>query len=473
MIGPLDSSPGLRTIRRGGRGGAEYRIGPDDSTDILDRPAPAEPGPLCALRPGSTPAGRPPAEGGGSRGDRPLLRNGVTSHGTAQRSCCSASDAADAARVADRLSIPFYAVGLREGVLRHRRPVRASIGAAARPSPCHPCTSASVRASFRVRARRGRRDGRDRALRRIEARASVPGGDPARRTRPTTVSGSRERLASVRFPIGLLNEGEVRERARAGACRSRTSPSRWRSASCRRALPRRPSRRARARAGWRQSWMQRRTIGSHQGIEGFTVRQRAACPRVRRRATWCRSIRKPVRRDGTRADLLAAVCPPVGRPVAVRGRGRRDRGIRLRGEIRAQHAGADRGRTSDRAARRRSASFSRESAITPGQAAVFYRGDDVRRRRLDRLGDRLRLESALHAACTETPRAVVDRLPLAEPVPRRGRSRLLDEAPLEPDGFRGRDLDLLARLRVAPDARLPVSSRGRFQTRRSGPSGPS
>src|SRR5262249_11895163 len=39
-----------------------------------------------------------------------FMRNGVAGKGAGDRSCCSASDAADAAAVCDRLAIPFYAV---------------------------------------------------------------------------------------------------------------------------------------------------------------------------------------------------------------------------------------------------------------------------------------------------------------------------------------------------------------------------
>ncbi|MCK6480655.1 MAG: tRNA 2-thiouridine(34) synthase MnmA [Planctomycetes bacterium] len=135
------------------------------------------------------------------------------------RGCCSAEDAADAARVADLLGIPFYAAdfsedfeGLVEGFVAEYLRGRT-------PNPCILCNRDLKfgRALEYARALRC-----DRVATGHYARAGARGGrpglragaDPAKDQSYVLFPLSREALSLALFPLGGLRKGEVREKAR-------------------------------------------------------------------------------------------------------------------------------------------------------------------------------------------------------------------------------------------------------------------
>ena len=91
---------------------------------LLRRAGPRGDRPVHAARPGSRRTGRAP-------GPPPARKQG----------CCSAADAADARRVAERLGIPFYAVNFQEEFDRIIEYFVAEYTAGRTPNPCIVCNT--------------------------------------------------------------------------------------------------------------------------------------------------------------------------------------------------------------------------------------------------------------------------------------------------------------------------------------------
>ncbi|MFK7743044.1 MAG: tRNA 2-thiouridine(34) synthase MnmA [Planctomycetota bacterium] len=68
-----------------------------------------------------------------------FMRNGVAGKSAEEKSCCSASDARDASVVADRLDIPFYAVDYQQEFARLMDHFAAEYRAGRTPNPCVLC----------------------------------------------------------------------------------------------------------------------------------------------------------------------------------------------------------------------------------------------------------------------------------------------------------------------------------------------
>ena len=68
-----------------------------------------------------------------------FMRNGVAGKSAQEKSCCSASDARDASVVADRLGIPFYAVDYEKEFARLMDHFAAEYRAGRTPNPCVLC----------------------------------------------------------------------------------------------------------------------------------------------------------------------------------------------------------------------------------------------------------------------------------------------------------------------------------------------
>jgi tRNA-specific 2-thiouridylase len=181
----------------------------------------------------------------------------------------------------------------------------------------------------------------------------------------------------VRFPIGGLTKAEVREHARRAGLPVAEKPESmeicfvptgdYRDLVSARAGPGRPGDIHDACGA---------KIGSHAGVERFTVGQRRGLP-PGREARYVLSIdaERGVVVTGTRSELRAAGArlsrvswlsraPDPGETVSVEVK------------IRAQHAGAP-ARVRSVAGGEAEVLFEApEIAVTPGQAAVFYHGDE-------------------------------------------------------------------------------------------------
>ena len=215
-----------------------------------------------------------------------FMRTGAHAEDAERRAktCCSATDAVDARRVADRLDIPFYALDFERDFAPDHGPVRRRVRRRPDAEPVrHVQHLAQVRQALGVRqAGRGRLRG-DRPLRpdRPRGRRDAPGRprpSTAPRTSPTSSSASRrELLPHVLFPVGELSQGRDPARSPASwACRSTTSPTARRSASS----PTTTTSASSASVGPERDTSgpivdeDGTVLGTHAGIEGFTIGQR-------------------------------------------------------------------------------------------------------------------------------------------------------------------------------------------------------
>lgn len=151
-----------------------------------------------------------------------FMRSGVRAEGEgAKRSCCNASDARDAARVADQVGIPFYSLNIADGFARLLEYFAAEYRAGRTPSPCvhcngwlkfgevlrfaRECGAEAVATGHYARVYRDPGSGRHRLLR---------GVDPAKDQSYFLFTLTQEQLAAVRFPLGDRTKEEVRRIAR-------------------------------------------------------------------------------------------------------------------------------------------------------------------------------------------------------------------------------------------------------------------
>ncbi len=151
----------------------------------------------------------------GGEGDR---RGRGRGHG-----CCSAEDADDARRVADRLRIPFYALDYEREFGRLIDAFVAGYGRGETPSPCVLCNQWL---KFGKLAEFARSIGAEAVATGHYARVErLPNGrmglrraaDARKDQTYFLASLSQEQLAGVRFPVGGLEKSEVREIARRAA----------------------------------------------------------------------------------------------------------------------------------------------------------------------------------------------------------------------------------------------------------------
>ncbi|MBM4063604.1 MAG: tRNA 2-thiouridine(34) synthase MnmA [Planctomycetes bacterium] len=308
-----------------------------------------------------------------------FMRNGVAGAPAQARSCCSASDAHDAALVADRLGIPFYSVdyGPEFGALMDHFAAEYRRGRT--PNPCVLCNqqlkfgrlfsladdlgAEIVATGHYARAAAG------------ELRAAHDAG----KDQSYYLFGiARQALCRTAFPLGELDKAQVRALAAAAALPTAEKPESMEicfvtSGDYRDVV------RARGGGGRPGRFVDRqgRELGRHDGVHGFTVGQRRGLPALGS-PHYVAAIDPGtgdvtlVPRDqlGASTALVQAVNwlvePPqpgeaVPAHVKVRARSVPVPATLLRGtagEVRIEFAAP-------------------VAAVTPGQAAVFYRGDLV------------------------------------------------------------------------------------------------
>jgi tRNA-specific 2-thiouridylase len=200
---------------------------------------------------------------------------------TAHQGCCSVADAVDARRVADRLGIPLYALDLTEDFARVIDYFVAEYGRGRTPNPCVRCNSwikfgrlfdhadaigaELVATGHYARLDRGA-DGRPRLSR---------GLDPARDQSYVLFEVAAARLGRMLLPVGDLAKAEVRRRAAELGLATADKPDSQEicfvpSGEHARLVA---SRLGGSRAGEIVT-TDGRLLGSHPGIEHFTVGQR-------------------------------------------------------------------------------------------------------------------------------------------------------------------------------------------------------
>lgn len=296
--------------------------------------------------------------------------------------CCTVADAEDARKVAARLGIPHY-------VLDHSAEFTAEVvdrfvaGYAAGLTP-NPCIECNRRVRFgallgRVEplgcdvlvtghyARIGTRRGR---------RALLQGADPTKDQSYVLHMLSAADLARVRFPVGELTKAEVRDHAARLGLGTAAKPdsqdlcfvSGDYRAFLRSRLPEisRPGAVVDAAGS---------VVGHHDGIAGFTVGQRRGLGIATGQPRYVVAVDPATAtvRVGRRSDLAVAACTvagvsfvneavAAGEPVAVK--------VRYRSRPVP-------GRLFPVAGVWRVVFEAAQEAVAPGQAAVFYRDDEV------------------------------------------------------------------------------------------------
>jgi tRNA-specific 2-thiouridylase len=309
-----------------------------------------------------------------------FMRNGVSGAGpAAAKSCCSASDAKDARTVADRLGVPFYAVDYAQEFGRLIDHFANQYRQGRTPNPCVLCNqdlkfghlfslAKAVEAETVATGHYAR----------VEAGRLLRSRDQDKDQTYYLFGVDREALGRVRFPLGDLTKAEVRERAAAaGLCTADKVESMEicfvTSGDYRDVV------RARGGAGKAGVFLdvEGRVLGRHEGVSGFTVGQRRGLPALGR-PPYVKEIRAETgavvlcEREGLLADQALVegvnwlVEPATGGLEA-------DVKVRARSPVTPAEVLPDHQDPSRAQVRFRQP----VAAVTPGQAAVFYRGDLV------------------------------------------------------------------------------------------------
>lgn len=312
-----------------------------------------------------------------------FMRNGVTGKSAPEKaarekSCCSASDARDAALVADRLGMAFYAVDYAEEFAALMDHFAAEYRRGRTPNPCVLCNqqlkfgrllqladdvgAAAVATGHYARAV----DGELRLAR------------DAQKDQTYYLFGiERAALARTMFPLGDLHKAEVRQIAAQAGLVTADKPESMEicfvtSGDYRDVV------RARGGSGAPGRFVDAngRELGRHDGVDGFTIGQRKGLPALGA-PHYVAAIDATsgdvtlVPRDGVQRDVMfvAGVHWLVDPP-------RPDAPVSAHVKVRARHDAVPAViRTADATAR---VEFvTPVAAITPGQAAVFYDGDRV------------------------------------------------------------------------------------------------
>jgi tRNA-specific 2-thiouridylase len=321
------------------------------------------------------------------------LSDVADSYSEFERSCCSMDAVEDAQRVASQLGIAFYVLNLErefdEGVLQ---PFLAAYLGGHTPSPCVDCNSVVKFGALLGRARL--LYGCDSVATGHYARVMGPGPDrsggyrllrglDAAKDQSYFLFGlGQEQLTHTRFPLGEMTKPQVREAARAMGLA--TADKRDSQEIC--FVPRGDYRDVlREKAGWKAEPgavldLDGNQIGEHRGAAAYTVGQRQGVgvavgePRFVWRIDPAANTVTVGRRDDLEARKFAveSVHFVAGRPP--------DGGV---GEFRAEVQIRHRGRVAPAVVRSLgSGRWVVETgepvwAAAPGQAAVFYRGEEV------------------------------------------------------------------------------------------------
>jgi tRNA-specific 2-thiouridylase len=300
------------------------------------------------------------------------------------RSCCAPDDLEDARRAARRLGIPFFVANVEERFAeRVIAPFVSDYLAGRTPNPCIAC---NARVKFAWLLGRARALGAKlatghyaRVERRGDRLALCAAADPAKDQSYFLYGLGQDALADVLFPVGGMPKREVRAAAaRAGLANAAKPESQeicfvTHGDAAEFVALRAPER---VRPGEVVS-TSGEVLGRHAGVHGFTVGQRRglgiAAPEPRyvvridaRAAQVVVGTAADASRDGfevTEASWVAGAPPAGSREAVVKVRHRHEG---ERGTVRA---------TADGGAEVRLARPVR--GVAPGQAAVFYDGDEV------------------------------------------------------------------------------------------------
>ncbi|MBL8725655.1 MAG: tRNA 2-thiouridine(34) synthase MnmA [Planctomycetes bacterium] len=308
-----------------------------------------------------------------------FMRNGVAGKSAQEKSCCSASDARDAAVVADRLGIPFYAVDYAAEFGALMDHFAAEYRRGRTPNPCVLCnTQLKFGQLFALAADVGAEAVATGHYARVEDGVMRTAVDLDKDQTYYLFGIDRAALQRTRFPLGGMKKAEVRERAAAAglptAAKAESMEICFVTSGDYRDV-------VRSRGGGGQPGRfvdaAGRELGRHDGVDGFTIGQRRGLPALGT-PHYVAAI------DAASGDVLLATRDHLARAVAVvRGASwlapEPPPGSVLAASVKV------RARQTPVAAELRVAAGGLVEvgfavpvqAITPGQAAVFYDGDRV------------------------------------------------------------------------------------------------
>jgi tRNA-specific 2-thiouridylase len=316
-----------------------------------------------------------------------FMRTGVHSHadGRAEhkKGCCSAVDASDARRVADRLDIPFYALDFERDFDRIIDYFADEYLAGRTPNPCVVCNSWLKFGRLWAYARQLEADfiatGHYAQIVRSSEEAELHRAADLDKDQSYVLFGlHREVLRHLLFPVGGLHKPEVRALARDAGLGVADKPDSVEICFVpdgdHKALIRR--RRPDSLTAGQIVDTAGLVLGEHDGIERFTIGQRKG---LRVAGPARRYVLKVVPGDnavvlGDREELLSPGL--VAREINWLGEAPAER-RECTAKIRYRHAPAAATLTPLDGNRLRVDFAKLQSAITPGQAVVFYDGTRV------------------------------------------------------------------------------------------------
>lgn len=308
-----------------------------------------------------------------------FMRNGVAGKSAQEKSCCSASDARDAAVVADRLGIPFYAVDYADEFAALMDHFAAEYRRGRTPNPCVLCNQQlKFGHLFRLAHDVGATAVATGHYARVVDGTLRTARDAGKDQTYYLFGVERAALQQTLFPLGDLTKPEVRALAAAAGLTTAEKPESmeicfvtsgdYRDVVHARGGGGRPGRFVDVAGA---------ELGRHDGIDAFTVGQRKGLPALGT-PHYVASIDPAsgdvvlVARDGLdrRLALVRGVrwlvaAPAPGVPVA------------MQVKVRARHTAAQATLIADGSGSARLEFEAPVAAITPGQAAVFYDGELV------------------------------------------------------------------------------------------------
>ena len=312
-----------------------------------------------------------------------FMRNGVSAEAhsgpAAEKSCCSASDARDAAVVAERLGVPFYSIDYAAEFSELIDHFAAEYRQGRTPNPCVLCNqnlkfghlfdlADSVGADTVATGHYAQVDAEGRMLKAV---------DDGKDQTYYLFGVDRDALRRVHFPLGGMTKAEVREHARRAGLQVAEKPESMEicfvtSGDYRDIVH---TRGGTGRAG-RFVSVEGAELGQHDGVGGFTVGQRRGLP----------ALGKPhyvQRIDPETGDVVLATRDQMGADRALVRQvnwlvDRAEPPTRADVKIRARSPAISAGLRVDESGESVEVVFDEPAfAVTPGQAAVFYDGDVV------------------------------------------------------------------------------------------------